>query len=49
VKDVKANVGKRVTMCGWAHEFRRQGDKLVFISLRDGTGFPAIIQCVLEG
>ena len=33
---------------GWVHNLRTQGN-LVFINLRDGTGVPAILQCVLAG
>ncbi|KAL9655558.1 hypothetical protein ABK040_002225 [Willaertia magna] len=46
IRDVSKFEGQRVTLYGWCHRIRAQGKSLLFITLRDGTGF---IQTVLNG
>ena len=43
IEDIGKHVGQEVTLKGWVYNLRKSG-KLVFLQLRDGTGF---IQCVL--
>ncbi|EEC18636.1 asparaginyl-tRNA synthetase, putative [Ixodes scapularis] len=45
VRDASAHRGKRVKLFGWVHFLRRQGRSLMFLLVRDGTGF---LQCVLN-
>jgi aspartyl-tRNA synthetase len=41
-----ADVGTRVTVCGWVAKRREHGEHLAFVDLRDHTG---IVQCVVPG
>nr|KAI8748144.1 asparagine--tRNA ligase; cytoplasmic-like; partial [Biomphalaria glabrata] len=39
IKDALQTHGQRVKIFGWVHRLRRQGKNLMFVVLRDGTGF----------
>ncbi|OZJ04534.1 hypothetical protein BZG36_03993 [Bifiguratus adelaidae] len=46
IRDSVANRNKRVKVSGWVQNLRVQGKDMMFIDLRDGTGY---LQCILTG
>ncbi|KAH8553279.1 hypothetical protein BGW37DRAFT_485130 [Umbelopsis sp. PMI_123] len=46
IRDAVASRGKRVKVSGWVHRLRVQGKDMMFVVLRDGSGY---LQCVLTG
>jgi asparaginyl-tRNA synthetase len=45
IRDTASYRDQRIAVYGWIHRLRRQGSSLMFIILRDGTGF---LQCILS-
>ncbi|KAF0987634.1 hypothetical protein HZS_6469, partial [Henneguya salminicola] len=42
-REIPSNINRRVLVYGWVDSIRRQGKKLMFITIRDGSGY---LQCV---
>ena len=43
IKHTPEHVGQEVRINGWVHRIRQMGDKLVFVDLRDCTGFVQVV------
>ncbi|KAL1934759.1 hypothetical protein VTP01DRAFT_6941 [Rhizomucor pusillus] len=46
IRQAVASRGQRVKVSGWVHRLRVQGKDMMFVVLRDGSGY---LQCVLTG
>ncbi|KAJ3099956.1 hypothetical protein HDU97_002628 [Phlyctochytrium planicorne] len=46
IRDTTENRKVRVSVSGWVHNLRVQGKDMIFIVIRDGSGF---LQCLLKG
>lgn len=46
IQEIRQHIGERVKVRGWVHHLRWQGQKLLFLEIRDGSGF---VQAVLTG
>ncbi|KAF7727732.1 hypothetical protein EC973_007191 [Apophysomyces ossiformis] len=46
IREGVASRGQRVKVSGWVHRLRVQGKDMMFVIIRDGTGY---LQCVLTG
>lgn len=44
IRGLAAYHNKRVLVRGWVHRLRRQGKGMMFVVLRDGTGY---LQCIM--